>query len=132
MGARKEAGDSGLGMGEALLLSSTQVSGARHKDTCLPRWWQRGPSVKQSALGGGGRTVVSGRSTLPEATFVPAGPPDGPWMEEEPVCREVSTTQRPSGLRVGSGEGPGSPASSLSRSQVLPGHFRELDLSLCV
>ena len=105
VGARKEARDSGLEVGAALLLFSTQVSGAGHKDTCLPRWWQRGPSVKQSALGGGGcgRTVVSGRSTLPEAASVPAGPTDGPWMEE-PVCRQVSTTQ---GL-LASGGGPGS------------------------
>lgn len=52
VGARKEAGDSGLEVGAALLLSSTQVSGAGHKDTCLPRWWQRGPSVKHFAGGG--------------------------------------------------------------------------------
>ena len=81
VGARKEARDFGLEVGAALLLFSTQVSGVGHKDTCLPRWWQRGPSVKQSALGGG----VAG----------------GQWYPAGPRCLK----QRPSPLGLLTGHG---------------------------
>lgn len=82
---------SGLGSRAQGYLSSTLVAaGPQCEAVCT---WE-----------GGLRTVVSGRSTLPEAASVPAGPTDGPWIEEEPVCRQVSTTQ---GL-LASGGGPGS------------------------